>query len=67
MRMVRLPSLVLPAGETVVLEPGRRHGMLEGLRDLPEAGSNLAVVLHFARAGAVPVAVRMVRYEDLVR
>jgi protein SCO1/2 len=67
MRMVRMPRLVLPAGETVLLEPGRRHGMLEGLRALPEAGGNLAVVLHFARAGAVPIAVRMVRYEELVR
>jgi protein SCO1/2 len=66
-RMVALPSLEVPSGETVRLEPGSLHGMLEGLRELPEVGSNLAVVLHFGRAGAVPVAVRVVRYEDLVR
>jgi protein SCO1/2 len=66
-RMMRLSSLEVPPGGTVRLEPGGLHGMLEGLQQLPNAGSNLAVVLHFARAGPVPVPVRVVTYEDLVR
>jgi protein SCO1/2 len=67
MRMVRLSSLEIPAGGTVRLEPGGLHGMLEGLQELPAAGANLAVVLRFARAGPVPVAVRVLAYEDMIR
>lgn len=67
MRMARLSSLEIPPGATVHLEPGSLHGMLEELRELPVAGDNLAVVLRFARAGPVPVAVRVVEYEDLIR
>jgi protein SCO1/2 len=67
-RMVPLARGVpLAPGETVLLEPGQRHGMLEGLRQSLEPGSGVEVTLVFARAGPVPVTARVVRYEDLVR
>ena len=68
MRMTPLmEGIPLPPGSTVRLEPGSRHGMLEGLRALPEPGGTVSVVLRFARAGEVPVPARVVRYEDVGR
>jgi copper(I)-binding protein len=68
MRMRHLMGgIPLPAGATVRLQPGGLHGMLEGLEGLPDAGGTLQVVLRFARAGEVPVPVRVVRYEDVGR
>jgi protein SCO1/2 len=66
MRMVPIVGgLPIPAGGTVTLEPGARHGMLEDLtRDLVPGGT-FEVELTFARAGRVVVSVRVVRYEDL--
>lgn len=60
-------GLALPPGQTVALEPGGRHGMLEGLTKELEPGSTELVVLRFARAGPIAVPARVVRYEDLVR
>jgi protein SCO1/2 len=66
MRMVPLMGgIPLPPGATLRLEPGARHGMLEGLGSLPEPGGTVIVVLRFARAGEVPVPARLVSYEDV--
>ncbi|HSW31480.1 MAG TPA: SCO family protein [Longimicrobiales bacterium] len=68
MRMTHLMGgIPLPPGATVRLEPGSRHGMLEGLSGLPEPGGTVSVVLRFALAGETPVPARVVRYEDLGR
>lgn len=68
MRMRHLMGgIALPPGDTVRLEPGARHGMLEGLRGLPEAGATVTVVLRFARAGEVAIPARVVLYEDVGR
>lgn len=68
MRMAPLEGgIPLEPGATVRLEPGARHGMLEGLLGLPEPGGTVTVVLHFARAGEVAVPARVVRYEDVGR
>jgi len=68
MRMAPLAGgIVLPPGATVRLEPGARHGMLEGLSGLPEPGGTVTIVLRLARAGALTVPARVVRYEDVGR
>lgn len=68
MRMAPLSGgIPLEPGATVRLEPGARHGMLEGLRDLPRAGSDLTIRFRFARAGWLDVPARVVSYEDLGR
>jgi len=68
MRMTHLMGgIPLPPGATAHLEPGFRHGMLEGLVGLPEPGGTVIVVLRFARAGEIPVPARVVRYEDVGR
>ncbi|MHB1192334.1 MAG: copper chaperone PCu(A)C, partial [Longimicrobiales bacterium] len=58
-------GIPIPPGATVRLEPGSRHGMLEGLSGLPEPGGTVSVVLRFALAGEIPVPARVVRYEDV--
>ena len=66
MRMTPLAGgIPLPPGATLRLEPGARHGMLEGLGPLPEPGGTVIVVLRFARAGEIPVPARVVGYEDV--
>jgi protein SCO1/2 len=60
-------GLALPAGETVRLAPGGRHGMLEGLVMELEPGSGVDLTLRFARAGELRVTAHIIRYEDMVR
>lgn len=68
MRMSPLEGgIALSPGDTVRLEPGARHGMLEGLGTLPEPGGVVTIVLRLARAGALSVPARVVRYEDVGR
>lgn len=68
MRMTPLTGgIALAPGATVHLRPGERHGILEGLRDLPAPGGTLLVRLRFARVGWIEVPARVVRYEDLGR
>lgn len=56
MTMRQLPDgLPIPAGETVVLEPGGLHLMLMGLTGALEKGQSVTIELVFERAGAVPV------------
>jgi periplasmic copper chaperone A len=55
-RMIPLEDgIPLPAGETVVLEPGGMHLMFMGLRDPWGAEGGVVVTLHFEQAGSLPV------------
>lgn len=67
MRMVLLTFLALPPGDTVVLAPGGRHGMLEGLPEPLTEGDTVVVTLRFAGAGPVAVEVPVVSYTRVVR
>lgn len=53
MRMEPVDVIPLPPGETVRLEPGGLHAMLEGLRSSPTAGDSLEVTFRFANTDAV--------------
>lgn len=58
MRMAPLKDgLVIPAGETVALEPGGTHLMLIGLTKSLIAGGTFELTLTFAQAGDVTVTV----------
>jgi copper(I)-binding protein len=54
-RMAVVPSIEVPAGGRVALEPGGYHVMLIGLRDPLRTGDNFPVTLVFERAGRVRV------------
>ncbi|WP_332688542.1 copper chaperone PCu(A)C [Devosia sp.] len=48
-------GLEIPAGETVVLAPGRLHIMFMGLNQAFVEGENITVTLTFEKAGSVEV------------
>lgn len=54
-RMVHLEALEIPAGETVVLEPGGIHVMLMGLTQTMKEGDMVPATLIFEQAGRVEV------------
>ena len=54
-RMVRLPSITIPAGGQVTLKPGGAHLMFVGLKGRVSAGQDQTVTLGFARAGRLAV------------
>lgn len=61
MRMISLDEgLALPAGETIVLEPGGNHIMLMGLTAPLAPGDTIKVALTFAQAGERVVDVAVV-------
>lgn len=63
--MLREPEgLTIPAGATLVLEPGAHHLMLIDLRDALVQGGIFPLTLHFERAGEVTVRVRVHRKID---
>jgi len=49
------PTIAVPAGGTVALEPGGYHVMLEGLQRNLVAGETVRIVLTFERAGPLTV------------
>ena len=55
--MRHIPSLAVPAGQSVVLKSGGYHIMLIGLRHELRVGDRFTIGLHFARAGWVDVPV----------
>lgn len=55
MTMRQVPSIVVPAGEETVLEPGGLHVMLLEVPGALEAGTSFDITLDFAKAGAVTV------------
>lgn len=59
MRMRRLDAIELPAGATVMLEPGGLHMMFVGLKAPLRAGESFPLELRFEKAGKVLVQVRV--------
>ncbi len=57
-------GLAIPAGATIILEPGASHLMLVGLHVDLVQGKTFPLTLHFARAGEVTVTVRVRRRVD---
>jgi copper(I)-binding protein len=57
MQMRPVPTLDLPAGQTVTLAPGKYHVMLEGLSKPLVAGTSIPLHLTFAHAAPVDVSV----------
>ena len=56
MKMRQLPDgLVIPAGETVVLEPGGYHLMFMGLSQPLVEGETVPVTLTFEKAGTITI------------
>lgn len=53
--MRHLEAVDLPAGETVVLEPGGMHVMLMGLTDILAEGDMIPATLVFEQAGRVEI------------
>ena len=54
-RMRPVAALEIPAGGTVVLEPGGLHIMLMDLEGLLVAGTRLPLTLYFEQAGALEI------------
>lgn len=59
-RMIRLPELALPAGETVLLEPGGLHLMLIDIAAPLAPGTKVALSLRFATGETVELEVPIV-------
>jgi len=60
MRMRPLPDgLEIPAGETIILEPGGYHLMIFDPKQPLVAGTSLQAELHFAKAGVVEVSLHI--------
>ncbi|MFT8246498.1 copper chaperone PCu(A)C [Roseomonas sp. BN140053] len=55
MRMQPVPSIEIPAGGSVTLQPGGLHIMLVGLAQAARPGSTVPLTLNFERSGAVTV------------
>jgi copper(I)-binding protein len=55
MRMREVAGIALPAGETVMLEPGGFHIMLLDMPEMLEAGTEVVLTLTFASGTEVPV------------
>jgi periplasmic copper chaperone A len=53
--MAHVDSIVVPAGQTLVLAPGGYHVMLEGLRADLAAGSRVQLTLTFQQSGPLIV------------
>jgi copper(I)-binding protein len=61
-RMEAVERLVLPPGTSIEMEPGGLHLMLTSLKVGLTAGKRLPLVVTFARAGRLEVAVPIERY-----
>lgn len=59
MKMREIPAIELPAGKTVVLEPGQLHMMLMGLKAPLKADSTVPLTLKFEKAGEVKVELKV--------
>jgi copper(I)-binding protein len=59
MRMRPVPAIDVPAGGTVMLQPGGLHLMLIGLTASLEQGATVPVTLVFERAGEIAVELRV--------
>ncbi|MEO0823087.1 MAG: copper chaperone PCu(A)C [Pseudomonadota bacterium] len=61
MRMVRMETIPVPAGETVTLEPGGLHTMLFDATQLFKEGARFEMELVFEKAGTVTLDVPVKR------
>jgi len=64
-QMVPIDFVPLPPGDTVRLQPGGMHVMLQGLGEELRPGSTFPATLVFAKAGTVPATVRIVTYAQM--
>lgn len=65
MRMIAQPDgFVVPAGESLVLEPGSKHLMLEKLRTPLVAGEQFTLTLTFADAAPLTLTVPVMDHGD---
>jgi hypothetical protein len=55
MRMRPAGDVPIPAGSTLILEPGGLHVMLIGLRQELKEGASIPLALEFRRAGTVSI------------
>jgi len=55
MRMKKVASIPVPAGESVAFKPGGLHVMLIGLTQPLETGDQVAITLAFEKAGTVAI------------
>lgn len=62
--MAMLDSLLLPAGQRVVLAPGGTHVMLTGLTRGVAVGDRVPLVLHLRRGGRVSIPARAIAPAD---
>ncbi|MBW7851567.1 MAG: copper chaperone PCu(A)C [Rhodospirillales bacterium] len=53
MKMRQVPAIDLPAGQTVMLQPGGFHVMFMGLKEPLKEGATFPLTLTFERAGKV--------------
>jgi protein SCO1/2 len=63
--MMAMPTLVIPVGAEVKLQPGGTHMMLLQLRKKLVAGDTVTLYLSLAKAGAAQVRAPVVPYADL--
>ena len=60
MKMKRLESIVIPAHDSVIFEPGGRHIMLVNLRVHLNEGLEFPLVLEFDKAGKIAISIKVV-------
>jgi copper(I)-binding protein len=66
-RMIHLTSIALPPGDELVLGTGGPHVMLDGVLLSTWDSAVVDVVLHFSRAGTLPLRVPIVTFTDAIR
>lgn len=54
-RMRPMPDLIIPAGETILMEPGGIHVMMMGLTGTADAGDMIPATLYFENAGQIQI------------
>jgi copper(I)-binding protein len=66
MRMEPLPNLILPEGETVILEPGGMHFMLMDITAVPAVGDSVDILFQFATSGTLEARAPVVGLADIL-
>jgi hypothetical protein len=66
MRMEPLPNLIVPAGGTVILEPGGLHFMLMGITIELAVGDSVDIRFRFAISGMVEKRAPVVSLADVL-
>ncbi|MBC8414166.1 copper chaperone PCu(A)C [bacterium] len=64
MKMIPLDGLMIPAGESVHLQPGIIHLMMIGPVNLPQRGGTVDVVLHFDNGSRVNSSMILKNHEN---